>query len=100
VNRVIAWTVLLVLCLACPDVGYARQSHPEPLVELTAEEKDTLRLLVRGNSPRQVASSLRLSEETVESTKRRIMKKLGAANEEQLLAIAQAEADIVDKSHE
>ncbi len=44
---------------------------------LTAWEREIVRLIVDGHSPKQIASVLQVDVKTVESAQRRIMKKLG-----------------------
>ncbi len=49
-------------------------------VELTAREKEVLRLTVDGESAEETASALQISPKTVESVRRRIMRQLGVSS--------------------
>lgn len=55
---------------------------------LTATEIDTLRLLARGESNKQIANSLRISEATVKLHVRNVMEKLNLENRTQLAVYA------------
>jgi DNA-binding CsgD family transcriptional regulator len=55
---------------------------------LTARELDVLRLLVRGSSNRDIASTLRISENTAANHVRSILFKTGAANRTQVAMMA------------
>ena len=68
---------------AQPEGGVAR----EP-AQLTAKEKDTLRLIVEGHSPEEIASALHVSARAVRSAQRRLMEKLGVNTVEGLEAYA------------
>jgi DNA-binding NarL/FixJ family response regulator len=47
---------------------------------LTAREREVLQILAEGNTTHQIASTLFISEKTVEAHHRQIMKKLGINN--------------------
>ena len=56
--------------------------------ELTIREREVARLLTEGSSAKEIASVLQVGVKTVESTQRRIMKKLGANSLVELAEIA------------
>lgn len=64
---------------------------PAAEAELTRSERETLRLIVEGNSAKEIASVLRVSSKTVEATRRRIMKKLGVNSVAELAETARQE---------
>ena len=55
---------------------------------LTAREREIVRLIAEGNSSKQIASVLRVEVKTVESTRRRIMKKLDVSSVAELTEVA------------
>lgn len=61
----------------------------EPVEPLTRREIDVLRLLVRGNTNRQIAELLALSVRTVESHRANLMGKLGLASRVELVTYAE-----------
>ena len=61
----------------------------EPVEPLTRREIDVLRLLVRGNTNRQIAELLALSVRTVESHRANVMGKLGLASRVELVTYAE-----------
>lgn len=61
-----------------------------PVEGLTRRERDVLRLLVRGNTNRQIAAVLGLSTRTVESHRANLMAKLGLASRVELVSYAEA----------
>ena len=71
---------------ARPQAGAARKP-----VQLTAKERDTLRLIVEGHSPDQIASALKTRAGTVKAIQRRLMAKLGVNTVEGLIACARAD---------
>lgn len=71
---------------ARPQAGAARKP-----VQLTAKERDTLRLIVEGRSPDQIASALKTRAGTVKAIQRRLMAKLGVNTVEGLIACARAD---------
>jgi DNA-binding CsgD family transcriptional regulator len=60
-----------------------------PVEGLTRRERDVLRLLVRGNTNRQIAAVLGLSTRTVESHRANLMAKLGLASRVELVSYAE-----------
>ncbi len=66
-----------------------------PLASLTAREVDVLQLMAEGRSVTESASMLRLSANTVENHKTRLMRKLGVRKASQLTLIAVREGLIV-----
>lgn len=64
-----------------------RREAPEPV--LTPRELDVLRLLVRGNTNRQIAGLLGLSTRTIESHRANLMGKLGLASRVDLVEYAE-----------
>lgn len=55
---------------------------------LTAREREVFRLMVAGQSGKQIASELQISYKTVEKFRGRVMKKMGATSIAQLVMIA------------
>jgi two-component system response regulator NreC len=70
-----------------PVTTRRRRESPEP--ELTPRELDVLRLLVRGNTNRQVADELGLSTRTVESHRANLQGKLGLTSRVELVEYAE-----------
>lgn len=70
-----------------PVTTQRRRGSPEP--ELTPRELDVLRLLVRGNTNRQVAGRLGISPRTVESHRANLMGKLGLTSRVELVEYAE-----------
>jgi two-component system, NarL family, response regulator NreC len=70
-----------------PVTTQHRRTAPEP--ELTPRELEVLRLLVRGNTNRQIAGLLGLSIRTVESHRANLMGKLGLASRVELVEYAE-----------
>lgn len=70
-----------------PVTTRRRRGSPEP--ELTPRELDVLRLLVRGNTNRQVADELGLSTRTVESHRANLQGKLGLTSRVELVEWAE-----------
>ncbi len=70
-----------------PVTNRRRGGLPEP--ELTPRELDILRLLVRGNTNRQVAEELGLSTRTVESHRANLQGKLGLTSRVELVEYAE-----------
>lgn len=70
--------------------GEAHDDLPEdsPLRRLTGRQRDTLELLVRGLSNKEIARELGLLESTVKAHLKVILKKLGAANRTQAALLA------------
>jgi DNA-binding NarL/FixJ family response regulator len=54
----------------------AGPSHEEPRSELTAREKQVLRLIAEGSTTREVAQELQISVKTAVAHRSRIMEKL------------------------
>jgi DNA-binding NarL/FixJ family response regulator len=68
---------------------FQRQGKRESLLEdynLTSREKDILQLLIRGNSYKEIASSLRISVETLNSHIKNIYRKLDVHSRSELAA--------------
>ena len=70
-----------------PAAAKSRQRTPE--TPLTPREIDVLRLLVRGNTNRQIAGLLGLSPRTVESHRANLMGKLGLESRVELVDYAE-----------
>ncbi len=70
-----------------PVTTQRRRGSPEP--ELTPRELDVLRLLVRGNTNRQVADQLGLSTRTIESHRANLQGKLGLTSRVELVEYAE-----------
>lgn len=62
--------------------------RPPSVADLTARERETLRLVARGHSNHETADGLGLSVETVKSHLRRVLGKLGARNRCHAVALA------------
>ena len=62
--------------------------------ELFARERETLDLLARGLSTREIAKRMYISESTVNSTLRRIYDKLGVTNRVAAVVVASANGAI------
>jgi DNA-binding NarL/FixJ family response regulator len=56
--------------------------------ELSRQEKQTLKLLTEGNSNKEIAAKLSLSDQTIKGYVRSIFQKLGASSRAQAVAIA------------
>ncbi len=65
------------------------ERRQEPVEPLTRREIDVLRLLVRGNTNRQIAELLVLSIRTVESHRANVMGKLGLSSRVELVTYAE-----------
>lgn len=72
-------------------LGHAEttERRQEPVEPLTRREIDVLRLLVRGNTNRQIAELLILSVRTVESHRANLMGKLGLSSRVELVTYAE-----------
>lgn len=66
-----------------------RRRGGSPELDLTPRELDVLRLLVRGNTNRQVAEELGLSTRTVESHRANLQSKLGLTSRVELVEYAE-----------
>jgi len=62
------------------------QSRSEVVADLTRREYEVLRLMTKGASNREIATTIFLSEETVKSHVKRILQKFGVANRGQAVA--------------
>ncbi len=62
------------------------QSRSEVVSDLTRREYEVLRLMTKGASNREIATTIFLSEETVKSHVKRILQKFGVANRGQAVA--------------
>lgn len=59
-----------------------------PTVVLTMQERDILKALARGSITKEIASELKMAENTAETYRLRLLKKVGAPNTAALLAYA------------
>jgi DNA-binding NarL/FixJ family response regulator len=59
-----------------------------PFDQLSARERDVLRLIIAGSASSDIAQSLSLSRRTVETYRSRMMAKLGVANRSELIHLA------------
>jgi DNA-binding NarL/FixJ family response regulator len=71
--------------------GQRPSSHASALASLSDREKETLRLVARGKSNRQVARELKVQERTVKFHMSNIIRKLGVRNRVEAALIAQKE---------
>ena len=62
--------------------------HEDPLVQLSAREREVLQLVVEGNSNLEIADTLSLSIKTIETYRSRLMHKLGINNLPELVKFA------------
>ncbi len=62
--------------------------HPQPLAGLSPREREILRLVAQGYTNAEIARALVISENTVKTHLRRMMRKVGAANRAELAALA------------
>lgn len=74
--------------MSAPGGGDDDLPADSPLRRLTGRQRDTLELLVRGLSNKEIARHLGLLESTVKAHLKVIMKKLGAANRTQAALMA------------
>ncbi|GAT02024.1 LuxR C-terminal-related transcriptional regulator [Mycolicibacterium fortuitum] len=70
------------------DLGAAPGSHAPHRVELTERESEVLRLMVTGASNHEIADQLVITEGTVKSHVKHILRKYGAVNRAQAIAWA------------
>ena len=75
--------------LGHPETTETATHRQEPVEPLTQREIDVLRLLVRGNTTRQIAELLALSVRTVESHRANLMGKLGLSSRVELVTYAE-----------
>lgn len=76
-----------VLGVACPNTGGPDSAGPDA-VGLTPRETAVLQLLAEGSSNREIASRLRITENTAANHVRSILTKTGAANRTQAAMMA------------
>ena len=77
-----------VAVIVCMGVGPEDEPEPaEQLGELTAREREILRLVALGNTSMQIAEHLVISNETVRTHVRNAMSKTGAKTRAQLVAM-------------
>ncbi len=62
--------------------------NTQPLAHLSPREREVLRLVARGYTNAEIARALIISENTVKTHLRRIMRKVGATNRAELAALA------------
>jgi DNA-binding NarL/FixJ family response regulator len=69
--------------------SWLREANKEkPLIALTPRQQEVLRLLMEGNSMRQIATILKVSPRTVAFHKYRIMSRLGSSSSVELIRYA------------
>lgn len=69
-----------------PPSGEHNPAGPAPLVELTAREREVMTLMTTGATNNDIATELVISEGTVKSHVKHILRKLGVANRAQVIA--------------
>jgi DNA-binding NarL/FixJ family response regulator len=74
--------------VSAEHVDWLVASPKGPFERLTAREREICEHLVRGETNLEIATSLYISERTVETHRQRILKKLGAHSIVQVIAIA------------
>lgn len=72
-----------------------REEARQRLARLTPAEHEVLVLVAEGKTNRQIAQELRLSVRAVEDRRARMMRRLGAANRTELIALVRAAYDTV-----
>ncbi len=68
--------------------NYLHRAEGEPYDRLTAREREILRLVVAGQTSREISDMLHISSKTVQSHRLTIMKKLGLHNRSELIKYA------------
>lgn len=68
--------------------GYRLETRRDPYEQLTAREREVLRLLAEGHTAREVADMLVISPKTVDSHRTRFMAKLDLRNRAELIKYA------------
>jgi DNA-binding NarL/FixJ family response regulator len=68
--------------------SHGRVEDREPLDQLTSREREVLQLIAEGNTNRQIAKSLELSEKTVEKHRGNVMVKLNVHDTAGLVRLA------------
>ncbi|MEI8189805.1 MAG: response regulator transcription factor [candidate division NC10 bacterium] len=68
--------------------SHGRAEDREPLDQLTSREREVLQLIAEGNTNRQIAKSLELSEKTVEKHRGNLMTKLNVHDTAGLVRLA------------
>jgi DNA-binding NarL/FixJ family response regulator len=66
--------------LASPAMSHARRSADSDATPLTTREREVIQLVSTGATNQEIASALVISESTVKSHVKHILRKLGAAN--------------------
>lgn len=83
-----ARTIRAVLAVADAEAAPAARSLPDSAAKISAREIEVLRLVAEGNSNREIAGALFISEVTVKSHLTRILRKLGARSRTHAVARA------------
>jgi len=77
---------LSVSSLPLPNMAKPSQSPPRPVGELSPRQEQTLRHLLDGNSEKQVARKLELSQHTVHVYVKALYRRFGVSSRAELLA--------------
>ena len=91
--------LLLMVALSTSRWGrhFRRPGFSEPTGELSAREREVVRLVAEGLSGPEIADELHISHDTVRTHVRNAMTKLGARSRAHLVAKAIAEAHVLDR---
>jgi DNA-binding NarL/FixJ family response regulator len=75
----------------CDEIDILMKKKPEPMIWLTAREKELLKYIVDGNTNQEMADKMFLSIETIKTYRKNLILKLGAKNSMILVKMAIAE---------